>query len=445
MLEFSEQFVDEIEKLDIDVNAFLASFEQSKKRYLRLHPIKNNAHNIEILTNQYALKPVLNSYQVNQLTIPIGQNPFYHGGCYYPQDVVASYVVESMNCQPSDIVCDLCAAPGGKTTQLLEKCRYVVANEVDLKRIKVLKQNIVRWGYDHILMHNLAVDQLTKSYDGLFDKVLLDAPCSSESLLYEQTARASQITIDKMKTYQKLQLELLDTAINLCKDQGEVTYSTCTFNTYENEQVVEMILNKRNDIELITVPIADHSFRGVGKVGQKCVRFYPHVLGEGHFIARFKVLHGRSRQASWLETKTFKQFEHFTSQLQSFYSKQIGQSICLSAHPFLKTTLPIYSLGVRGFDYNGKRWVLNHDLSMNLTFQSQSIEKADLDLKQAYQYLYGHQLDANGQTQIGFICYNKCVLGFYNASQNRLKNLYPKGLRNRFDTEKEITHGSRIY
>lgn len=225
-----------------------------------------------------------------------GKSMLHWRGEYYVQEESATVPVTVLDPRPGDKVLDICAAPGGKTTQIADRINnegLVVANEVSDQRMKSLHANIYRTGAYSV--NALNEDGRRIPEDREFDRVLVDAPCSGEgnNCRREDEEMASE---QESKGLGDLQLDLLEKAFALAKDGGTVVYSTCTFSPYENEYVVSQALND-NDVELERIDLDFQHERGLesyqdsefGREMRKTVRIYPHHLESGGmYVARFR-------------------------------------------------------------------------------------------------------------------------------------------------------------
>ena len=225
-----------------------------------------------------------------------GKSMLHWRGEYYVQEESASVPVTVLNPRPEDKVLDMCAAPGGKTTQIADRINnegLVVANEVSDQRMKSLHANIYRTGAFSV--NALNEDGRMIPEDREFDKILVDAPCSGEgnNCRRDEEEMASE---QESKGLADLQLDLLEKAFSLVRDGGTVVYSTCTFSPFENEYVVSQALND-NDVELGRIDLDFRHERGLksyqemefGEEMSKTVRIYPHHLESGGmYVAKFR-------------------------------------------------------------------------------------------------------------------------------------------------------------
>ena len=225
-----------------------------------------------------------------------GKSILHWRGEYYVQEESAAIPVTVLDPRPGDKVLDMCAAPGGKTTQIADKINnegLVVANEVSDQRMKSLHANIYRTGAFSV--NALNEDGRMIPEDREFDKILVDAPCSGEgnNCRRDEEEMASE---QESKGLADLQLDLLEKAFSLVRDGGTVVYSTCTFSPFENEYVVSQALND-NDVELGRIDLDFRHERGLksyqemefGEEMSKTVRIYPHHLESGGmYVAKFR-------------------------------------------------------------------------------------------------------------------------------------------------------------
>ena len=224
-----------------------------------------------------------------------GRSVLHWRGEYYVQEESASLPVEVLDPQPGETVLDMCAAPGGKTTQMaaeIENQGTVYANDSNENRLKSLYANIYRTGSACTAVTNYDGRNLPESRE--YDRILVDAPCSGEGNNARRSFESSEET--ERESLSNLQLDLLEKASRLVKAGGEIVYSTCTFAPEENESVIEEVL-ERTELELKKVETdAEHS-RGVKEFEdrrysfdtEKTIRIYPHHLGSGGiFVARLR-------------------------------------------------------------------------------------------------------------------------------------------------------------
>lgn len=238
------------------------------------------------------------------------KNPYYFAGLYYIQDPSAMTPASLLPVKPGDRVLDLCAAPGGKTTELGAKLKnkgVLVANDISKSRAKALLKNIELFGITDAVVTAETPERLSSRFNGYFDRILVDAPCSGEGMF-----RKSPVIMDNWEHYgteyySKLQVEILDSAVKMLRPGGYLLYSTCTFSPLEDEGSVMHVLNNNDDMHVVKAigeksvnssSSADYSGFSSGHPDwvengseelNNCIRLWPfNVDGEGHFAALMK-------------------------------------------------------------------------------------------------------------------------------------------------------------
>lgn len=224
-----------------------------------------------------------------------GKSMLHWRGDYYVQEESASLPVEVLNPQPGEKVLDMCAAPGGKTTQIAAKMNntgLLISNDDNAQRLKSLHANIYRTGSFSARVINYDGRRIPKEQK--YDRILVDAPCSGEGNNARRTFEAAEE--HEYENLSEIQQKLMENAEKLLKDDGVIVYSTCTFAPEENEAVVKKVLEE-TDLVLENIETEAPHVRGVekfenqnfGSEMSKTVRIYPHHLKSGGiFVARFR-------------------------------------------------------------------------------------------------------------------------------------------------------------
>ncbi|WBS99764.1 RsmF rRNA methyltransferase first C-terminal domain-containing protein [Lacticaseibacillus paracasei] len=244
------------------------------------------------------------------LTEPIPWSPWgYYGkvagndidhvaGLVYSQEPSAQFVGTVAAPKPGERVLDLCAAPGGKSTQLacyLGDTGLLVSNEINGPRSKVLSGNLERWGTRQILVTNNDPDTLAKAWPQMFDRILVDAPCSGEGMFRKDPDAIQYWHADYPAQCAERQKQILKAAVKMLAPGGTLIYSTCTFSPEEDEQIIAWLL--ANNAFTLT-PIKQYPGMEAGRPAwadgnpelAKTVRLFPHRLrGEGHFVAKLRL------------------------------------------------------------------------------------------------------------------------------------------------------------
>ena len=260
---------------------FLKSLERPRAVALRFNPLKGDAPELPFVGEPIPWEP--NGYYYDPDSRP-GLHPYHEAGVYYLQEASAMAPVMLLDPQPGEKICDLCSAPGGKTTQIAGRMRgegFLLCNEWSPKRAKILSRNIERMGVANALVTNETVDRLAKRLPGFFDRVLVDAPCSGEGMFRKEEAAVTDWSPDTVTMCAQRQQEILRSAAELVRPGGRLVYSTCTFAPEEDEMAVALFLQEHPDFspEILPAPW----FQSVENGGH---RLWPHkLLGEGHYAA----------------------------------------------------------------------------------------------------------------------------------------------------------------
>lgn len=406
--------------------AIVAAYAQNPVRGLRLNHLKNV--NLPFVVQPSALNPDVLISDDYAKTVT---HPYHHGGAYYIQDPSATTPVLALMLEADDIVLDLCAAPGGKSTYILNEIPngFLISNDIDPKRNQKLVHNFDRWGHENSVALQNDGESIAKQMANTFDKVLLDAPCSGEGLYRRDREFAKTYSPDTAYRFATIQDELIENAFTACKDGGVIVYATCTLNTIENEGVVETFLANHPEcvLEATNLEGGMAGFQGLTLTR----RFIPDNDGEGHFVARIRVHKPQARP----QELVFKAFKPQTLELEGHQFvgcfKTSGDTLYgLKQRGFLKTNLNVTRDGVLMGRYKKSHFEFDHALSQSVAF-SDSFAHVPLSQDDAYRYLNGQQIASSVR---GLFCvdYDNVSLGFAKGTGNLANNRYPKGLRNKF-------------
>lgn len=340
--------------------------------------------------------------------------------------------VSLLNPQAGEWVCDLCAAPGGKTTQIAGRMQgegFLLCNEIHPKRAKILSRNIERLGIANALVTNEAPQHLAEKYQGLFDKVLVDAPCSGEGMFRKEEAAVEDWSLETVQMCAKRQLEILESGAMLLRSGGRLVYSTCTFAPEENEQVIEKFLQEHPDFSA-----EDVSSPYFTSVGQGQFRLWPHkLLGEGHFLAVLRK-DGMAEPIRKTERTAI-----LPSLWQSFAKEQkiqlpegravfFGESLYWTPAQMpdiqgVRVLRPGLELG----EVKKDRFIPAHALALWL--QGANVEQSyPPDSREIERYLHGETVPSKSRGWC-LVKAGAYSIGWGKGDGNVLKNHYPKGLR----------------
>lgn len=279
-------------QLGADYPAFLESLERPRAVALRFNPLKGAVPKLPFVGEPVPWEPMGYYYEP---TARPGLHPYHEAGVYYLQEASAMSAVALLDPQPGETVCDLCAAPGGKSTQIAGRMGgegLLLCNEYSPARAKILARNIERMGVANAIVTNEKTESLAKRLPGFFDRVLVDAPCSGEGMFRKEEAAVTDWSQETVEMCAARQAEILDNAAKLLKPGGRLVYSTCTFAPEEDEEAVSAFLARHPEFAPETV---DAPWFTPGP--QATYRMWPHrLLGEGHFGAVLRKLEGEETE-----------------------------------------------------------------------------------------------------------------------------------------------------
>ena len=258
---------------------FLYSYDNNRFQALRFNTLKvqSQEERMRILkvlgiSSDKRVSWANEAYYFDENVRP-GKHPYHEMGLYYIQEPSAMSAAALLAPKPGMRVLDLCAAPGGKSTQLatyLGDSGLLVSNEINTQRSRILSQNIERMGIKNAIVTNEDSFVLASHFPGFFNAIQVDAPCSGEGMFRKLPEAIEQWSMENVAICASRQKEILDNAAVMLKPGGVIVYSTCTFSKEENEDVIEYFLKRHPDFTL-----------------EEMERFWPHkVDGEGHFVAK---------------------------------------------------------------------------------------------------------------------------------------------------------------
>ena len=332
-----EKFCEEMKRiLGGEYPDYIASMEQERKYGLRVNTLKISVSEFEKIA-PFPIKkiPYVENGFYYDSSIQPAKHPYYFAGLYYLQDPSAMVPASRLPVSPGDAVLDLCAAPGGKATELAAKLRgtgLLVANDISPKRAKALLKNIELFGVENSFIVTEYPKKLQDNFTGFFDKILIDAPCSGEGMFRKEPSMVKAWEQNGPEYYAGLQEDILRQALPLLKPGGMLLYSTCTFSPLEDEGTVERILEMEPGLKLVEMKGYERFDSGRPELInarpeiQACIRIFPHKLdGEGHFAALFKkegeALSDTNPAFGGLKGEKKKLFEEFAANLTKDFDR----------------------------------------------------------------------------------------------------------------------------
>ncbi len=454
---FPVEFTDRMKKmLGEEFEDFLASYEKKKSQALRVNTLKGSREKFTELS-PFSLVPVLwekNGFYYEEEERP-GKHPYHEAGVYYIQEASAQVPVPYLDVKPGERVLDLCAAPGGKSTQIAAALKgegLLICNEIHPQRARILSENIERMGIGNALVTNESPRTLADTFSEYFDKILVDAPCSGEGMFRKNEEAVAEWSTENVAVCAKRQDEILDCAAKMLRPGGRLVYSTCTFAPEENEGSISRFLKRNGEFRIIDVPKTEGMM--CGRVDwieepaeglEKTIRLFPHKInGEGHFAAvleksgevsegyRGYCRNGEQKGLSQKECKEYLEFEKetLTRQLQGIFIKY-GEQLYLAPEGIpsldrLKVLRPGLHLGT----IKKNRFEPSHALALYLKKEEvKHVLELSAKEREAVDYLAGMTLNAEGDKGWYLICVDGYSLGWGKLAGGIMKNHYPKGLR----------------
>ena len=425
-----QAFLERMEhQLGEEYPAFLASLERPRAVALRFNPLKGKVPAMSFVGQPVPWEPM--GYYYDPDARP-GLHPYHEAGVYYLQEASAMSAVALLDPQPGERVCDLCAAPGGKTTQIAGRMAgegFLLCNEINPKRAKILSRNIERLGVGNALVTNEHPQKLAEKYEGRFDRVLIDAPCSGEGMFRKEEAAVMDWSPETVQMCARRQAEILHSGAALVRPGGRLVYSTCTFAPEENEQAILAFLEEHPEFTPEAVDAPWFTPAGTGMF-----RLWPHkLLGEGHFAAVLRKVgdaedddpapKGEKLPREWLEFA-----REMGIRLPAGKAVQFGQSLYWApeAMPELRG-VKVLRPGLELGEVKKGRFEPAHALALWLK-EVTAVQDFSADGNEIKAYLHGDVVSSQKRGWC-LVTVDGYSIGWGKGDGKVLKNHYPKGLR----------------
>ena len=425
-----EAFLDRMKhQLGDEYEAFLQSLERPRAVALRFNPLKGERPALPFVGAGVPWEQ--SGFYYDPGSRP-GLHVFHEAGVYYLQEASAMAPVALLDPRPGERVCDLCAAPGGKTTQIAGRMMgegFLLCNEINPKRAKILSRNIERMGVANALVTNEHPATLASRFPGGFDKVLIDAPCSGEGMFRKEEAAVTDWSLETVEMCAHRQAEILHSGAQLVRPGGRLVYSTCTFAPEEDEMAVARFLDTHPDFE---PEIIETPWFVPGENGSH--RMWPHkLLGEGHFAAvlrkkgeddcEYTPAAGEKLPKEWLSFA-----KELGIRLPEGSALRFGETLFWAPAGMpdiskLKVLRPGLELGT----VKKGRFEPAHALALWLK-DCDSVQDFGAESAEMAKYIHG---DVVSSTRKGWtlVTTEGYSIGWAKGDGNVLKNHYPKGLR----------------
>lgn len=378
----------------------------------------------------------------------VGNHPYHHAGMIYVQEPAAMAPAECVEINPEWKILDMCAAPGGKSTQLKNKLGsngVLVSNEIIASRCRILAGNIERLGLKNTVTTCMDTARLAKTFPKTFNMVMVDAPCSGEGMFRKEENAVSEWSYSNVQKCAVRQAEILENAAKVLKDGGYIVYATCTFSLEENEMIIDAFLQNHPEFQIVPVSerVQKNTADGIFFDGCSCKnityarRCYPHKLrGEGQFMA---VLHNKNEVAesfvspSKANTKTDKVINDFLNSTLDDYNVNYVQ--IYNGNPvyftpdFEISKGSAFSCGVTIGEIKKNYILPHHQFFMALGKSFKRKIHLSPDSEEIKKYLHGEEISVSCENGWAAVLVNGCALGGAKVVNGIAKNHYPKGLR----------------
>lgn len=450
--------------------AFVHSYEKPKIQALRVNTLKGSVEEFLEKAPYFDMTKIRRvpwenrGFYYNE-DMPFGKHPFHEAGVYYIQEPSAMTPVSYLEAKPNEKILDLCAAPGGKSTQIasyMDNKGLLVCNEIHPARAKILSENIERMGIQNALVTNETPKRLSEVFGEYFDRILVDAPCSGEGMFRKNVEACSEWSLENVRICADRQDEILDCADLMLRSGGRLVYSTCTFAPEENEGSVARFLDRHPEYEI--VQIAKYEGMSGGRAEwtgdlraeniEDTVRLFPHLIdGEGHYLAVLQKVgevpngyqgflqNGVQKGIPAKEAKEFLAFQKDYLKRNLLKEKEecllrFGEQLYLMPQGMPSIhKLKVLRAGLHLGTLKKNRFEPSHALALALKKDDVQYhmelcpdgEKGDMNVISAY--LNGQTLTCEGEKGWYLMTYNSYSIGWGKLAGQIMKNHYPKGLR----------------
>ncbi|MGI6712465.1 MAG: RsmF rRNA methyltransferase first C-terminal domain-containing protein [Bacillota bacterium] len=428
---------------------FLLSYEHPRQFGLRVNTLKISVQDF-LKISPFTLTPIPwteNGFYFQEKERP-AKHPYYYAGLYYIQEPSAMFPARVVGVEPGDRVLDLCAAPGGKSTQIaldLKGKGVLVSNDISLDRTKFLVKNLELFGVTNAIITNESPRDLAVKFPGFFTKILVDAPCSGEGMFRKDPDAVRQWGAYTTEKCTFIQRDILKFAAEMLSPGGKLVYSTCTFTPEENERMVSNFLGEHPDFFLQDIP-KEHGvdygrpeWADGNQELKKTARIWPHKAnGEGHFVALFQK---RGRADDLEYSCNIGNNRHLDSYFsfvkENFHIWPEGRYEQYANHLYLSPWEIPDLKGIRvvrpGFylgSFKKQRFEPSHSIVMALKKESfRRIIDLPVHAPEVIAYLKGETLSFSGEKGWVVLCVNGYPLGWGKQLGSIIKNHYPKGRR----------------
>ncbi|MCT4592994.1 MAG: RsmB/NOP family class I SAM-dependent RNA methyltransferase [Anaeromicrobium sp.] len=371
------------------------------------------------------------------------KHAYYHAGLYYIQEPSAMLSAEVLKVEPGDRVLDLCAAPGGKTTQIGGKLKgegILITNDIKHSRTKALLKNVELCGIKNAIVINGVIEDLNNSCKNFFNKVLIDAPCSGEGMFRKDPSMVKSWEKTPTSEYSNIQKDILSHVDKVMSGDSRLVYSTCTFSPDENEEIIHHFLEENTEYDTIEIEKNHGLMDGLSefvsgdKRIEKSIRLWPHKLkGEGHFVAVLKkdsneVWKVKNKDKKHKPLESFNKFveDNLNCEINGEF-REINENLYMVPDnmPNLAGIRVIRSGWLLG-KYKKNRFEPSQAFAMGLTWKdAKRVVNFSCDDPNTIKYLKGETINVESEKGWTLVCVDNYPIGWAKQMGNTLKNYYP--------------------
>lgn len=438
-----EKFFSEIKKLiPNEYEEFLRLYNTPQPyKGLRVNTLKCDAEKLKSLLDFPLKKSPFcpTGYYYPSTVNGLGKTPLHHAGAFYIQEPSATSAVTMLGVHPGDKVLDMCAAPGGKSTQIADALKgkgILISNEIVKSRANILLSNIERMGVKNCIVTSCHPQVIREHFENYFDKILVDAPCSGEGMFRKDNDAQTEWSYEHTLTCAVRQLEILNSAKHCLKEGGVMVYSTCTYNERENEGVIQKFIQENPEFEIVD-SCADFGRNTLGYAK----RIFLNDGGEGHFCCKLRKNTSPGGYTSSFEYGRIRNKEEILDFYDSvFVNRPFGENIHIAGDKIYLlpddmpdiTGINVLRCGILLGEFKKNRIEPCHSAFMATNpEENKNCVDFDTNSDEIKKFLHGETIAIDSSIK-GYtaVSVNGIVTGFGKASNGVLKNKYPKGLRN---------------
>ncbi|MGN1319031.1 MAG: RsmF rRNA methyltransferase first C-terminal domain-containing protein [Lachnospirales bacterium] len=442
-----QEYTEKMKKLlGEEFDKYIESFNEARLYGLRANTLKVSPDDLKKMVG-WKLESVpwcKEGFYYDGENVRPAKHPYYAAGLFYIQEPSAMSTGAMLNVEPGDRVADLCAAPGGKSTQVAAKLKgegVLVTNDISASRCKALLKNIEVSGVSNAIITNEDPKNLADKFEGYFNKIIVDAPCSGEGMFRKDEGAVKSWETHKTEFCCSLQRDILKSAAKMLSNDGYIAYSTCTFAPEEDEGMIQEFLNNNSDFELVEIDKSGGFDDGHpewiengSEELKKCGRLMPYkIKGEGHFLC---LLHkkGERKEPAIKKDTTANNIElsDYFDFMKNYMNIEIKDNLVLHKDSLFCVPELLDLKGLRVMrsglflgNLKTKRFEPSQAFAMTLKKEDAKITvDFDLEDENLKRYLRGESFTVDCNDGWALVCVNSYPIGWGKVQKGRLKNKY---------------------